>query len=165
MPSTNDSPRRRLRVFLCHSSADKEPIRKLYESLERDGFDPWLDEKKLLPAQRWADVIEDAVRLSDVVLVCLSVGSVSKERFLQREIRFALQIADEKPDDTIYIVPTRLEPVELPRRFKEYQAANLYEAEGYERLKQSLAIRAAQIAVAPPSPTSGPNFLRVEGAG
>jgi tetratricopeptide (TPR) repeat protein len=162
MGSTTNLPKRRLRVFLCHSSADKESVRKLYEWLERDGFDPWLDEKKLLPAQRWADVIEDAVRGSDVVLVCLSNGSMSKEGFLQREIKFALQIADEKPEGTIYIVPTRLEPVELPRRFREYQAANLYEANGYDRLKESLALRATQISVAPPVSTSGLRFLDFE---
>jgi tetratricopeptide (TPR) repeat protein len=165
MPLENDGPKRRLRVFLCHSSADKEPVRKLCEWLERDGFEPWLDEKKLLPAQRWQDVIEDTVRLSDVVLVCLSKGSVSKEGYLQREIKFALQIADEKPDDTIYIVPTRLEPVELPRRFREFQAANLYDADGYEKLKQSLTLRADQIAVAPPLPTSEPHFLQITDPG
>lgn len=164
LQAANDAPKRRLRVFLCHSSADKQAVRKLCEWLGRDGFDPWLDEQQLLPAQRWQDVIEDAVRASDVVLVCLSAGSVSKEGFLQREIKFALQVADEKPDETIYIVPTRLEPVELPRRFREYQAANLYDADGYEKLRQSLAIRAAQIAVAPPRSTSGPHFLEIESA-
>jgi TIR domain len=159
MPPDNDESKRRLRLFLCHSSGDKPVVRQLCEWLERDGFDPWLDEKKLLPAQRWADVIEDAVRASDVVVVCLSSGSVSKEGFLQREIKFALQVADEKPDDTMYIVPARLEPVELPRRFRELQAANLYEPDGYDRLKQSLAQRAAQVAAAPPKPTSGVRVL------
>jgi hypothetical protein len=163
MAPADDLPKRRLRVFLCHSSADKEPVRKLYEWLVRDEFDPWLDEKKLLPAQRWGDEIEDAVRASDVVLVCLSNGAVNKEGFLQREIKFALEIAEEKPDGTVYIVPTRLEPVELPRRFREYQAADLFAPDGYERLKQSLALRAAQIAVAPPSPKPGPHFLQHSG--
>jgi Tfp pilus assembly protein PilF len=148
-------------VFLCHSSADKQAVRQLCEWLERDGFDPWLDEKKLLPAQRWQDVIEDAVRGSDVVLVCLTAGSVSKEGYLQREIKFALQIADEKPDETIYIVPTRLEPVDLPRRFRDYQAANLYEVDGYEKLRRSLAMRAAQISVAPPQQSSGVHLLQI----
>ena len=159
MAGANNSPMRRLRVFLCHSSGDKQVVRKLHDRLERDGFEPWLDEKRLLPAQRWADVIEDAVRASDAVLVCLSAHSVGKEGFLQREIRFALQVADEKPDGTIYIVPTRLEPVELPRRFREYQAADLFQPDGYERLRQSLATRAAEISVAPPQPSNADPFL------
>ncbi len=161
MPAIDGQSERRLRVFLCHSSGDKALVRQLYEWLQRDGFDPWLDVKKLLPAQRWADVIEDAVRASDVVVVCLSQGSVSKEGFLQREIKFALQIADEKPDDTMYILPARLEPVELPRRFRDLQAADLYEADGYERLKQALAQRAAQIEAASPKPSSGPRLLNL----
>src|SRR5690349_20632046 len=33
---------RRLKVFLCHSSGDKERLRELYHRLKADGFDPWL---------------------------------------------------------------------------------------------------------------------------
>jgi len=43
----------RLRVFLCHASADKPTIRELYRRLRDDGFDPWLDEEHLMPGQRW----------------------------------------------------------------------------------------------------------------
>ena len=39
------------RVFLCHSSADKEAVRKFYQRLRRDGFKPWLDEEDILPGQ------------------------------------------------------------------------------------------------------------------
>jgi len=39
----------RLSVFLCHSTQDKTYVRTLYERLNKEGFDPWLDEEKLLP--------------------------------------------------------------------------------------------------------------------
>jgi len=62
---------RPLSIFLCHSSADKSEIRKLYDRLCDDGSTPWLDEKNLLPGQDWHIEITKAVKVADVVIVCL----------------------------------------------------------------------------------------------
>src|SRR5262249_31723982 len=45
--------KRRLQVFLCHSSGDKPVVRELYRLLRSEGFDPWLDEKNLIAGQDW----------------------------------------------------------------------------------------------------------------
>lgn len=92
---------RQLRIFLCHSSGDKQAVRQLYLRLRQEGFDPWLDEEKLLPGQRWQDEIQKAVRGSDVVLVCLSKSSLGKRGYVQKEIKYALDVADEQPEGTI----------------------------------------------------------------
>jgi hypothetical protein len=73
-----------------------------------DGFQPWLDEEDLLPGQEWAREIARAVRTCDVIIVCLSRTSVTKEGFVQKEIRQALDIADEKPEGTIFVIPVSL---------------------------------------------------------
>ena len=86
------------KVFLCHSSGDKTVVRQLYRRLENDGIDPWLDEERILPGQEWETEIRKAVRACDMVVVCLSPTSVSKEGFIQKEIRYALDVADEKPE-------------------------------------------------------------------
>ena len=85
MPESNPEPDSapRLRVFLCHSSGDKPAVRDLYRKLRDDGFDPWLDKEKLLPGQNWRLEIPKAIRTSDVVIVCLSRSSVTKEGYLQ----------------------------------------------------------------------------------
>ena len=98
---------RPLKVFLCHASADKPKVRTLYRRLVEAGFDPWLDEEKLLPGQEWDLEIRKAVRASDVVIVCLTRNSVNKEGYVQKEIRMALDVADEKPEGTIYLIPAR----------------------------------------------------------
>ena len=87
-----DSPRL-LRIFLCHSSGDKAAVRELSQRLKSSGLEPWLDEEKLLPGQRWRDEIPRAVRESDLVIVCLSKASVNKAGYVQREIRYALDAA------------------------------------------------------------------------
>lgn len=47
-----------LRVFLCHTAADKPAVRDLYHRLRADGFEPWLDEEDLLPGQKWQAVLK-----------------------------------------------------------------------------------------------------------
>lgn len=105
-----------LRIFLCHSSGDKEAVRTLYKRLRSDGFDPWFDEEKLLPGQDWNQEIIRAVRSSDVVLICLSEKAINKAGYVQKEIKYALDVADEQPEGSIFLIPVRLEECGLPPR-------------------------------------------------
>jgi len=68
MHETQEESQRRLRLFLCHSTADKSAVRALYRKLRNDGFHPWLDEEKILPGQDWEHEIKKAVRGADVVV-------------------------------------------------------------------------------------------------
>ncbi len=138
---------RPLRVFLCHASGDKPAVRKLYDRLLTNGVDAWLDEKKLIPGQQWQIEIPKAVVNSDIVIVCLSSQSITKEGFVQKEIRLALDSADEKPDETIFIIPARLENCDVPERIKRYHWVDLFLDDGYGRLLQALQIRAKSLGI------------------
>ena len=65
--------------------------------------------------------IEEAVEASDVVIICLSNNSVTKEGYVQKELRYAREIALEKPEETIFLVPLRLDDCEVPRGLRFYQ--------------------------------------------
>ncbi|HKQ73496.1 MAG TPA: toll/interleukin-1 receptor domain-containing protein [Blastocatellia bacterium] len=135
----------RLRVFLCHSSGDKPLVRELYDRLRKAGFEPWLDEKDLLPGQDWSFEITRSVRNSDVVIVCLSKGSVSKAGFIQKEIKFALDVADEQLEGTIFIIPLKLEECEVPTRLNRWHWVNFFEEQGKAQLLRALKVRTSQI--------------------
>ena len=137
--------KRPLRVFLCHASSDKPAVRELYEYLVNEGVDAWLDKEKLIPGQNWQIEIPKAVKNSDVVIVCLSTQSVTKEGFVQKEMKLALDSADEKPDGTIFIIPARLENCEVPERIGKYHWVDLFSDNGYEWLKKALQIRAESV--------------------
>jgi hypothetical protein len=141
-------PSWRLRVFLCHSSGDKFAVRDLYGRLRNDGVEPWLDEENLVAGQEWQREIPKAVRESDVVLVCLSQASMVKAGYVQKEIRHALDVAQEQPEGSIYIIPVKLEELEgdsVPERLRNYQWVNLFEEHGFTRLMRALRRRAEQI--------------------
>ena len=143
------NPSYKLRVFLCHASQDKAIVRELYERLtNEDWVDPWLDEEKLLPGQDWDMEIEKAVEAADVVIVCASSRSVTKEGYIQRELKFALDIALEKPEGTIFIIPLRLDDCDMPRRLRSWQYVDYFPSEkrkvSIQRLLQSLKLRHKQ---------------------
>ena len=139
--------KRSLRVFLCHASGDKPAVKVLYEKLVKDGFDVWLDKEKLIPGQNWQAEIAKAVKNSDIVLVCLSPRSITKEGFVQREIKFALDMAEEKPAETIFIIPTRLEECDVPERINTYQWVDLFSNGGYGWLLKALYVRAENLGI------------------
>lgn len=126
-------------VFICHASEDKPAARHLHARLKADGFQPWLDEVDLFPGQDWQLEIPRAVKRADAVLVCLSTHSISKTGYVQREIKVALDAAEERPEGALYIIPARLEECEVPERLSRWQRVDAFLPNGYERL--CLALR------------------------
>lgn len=127
-----------LKIFLCHCQEDKKEVRKLYNFLQDDNYEPWLDEVDLLPGNDWNEQIQTVVRESDIVLVCLSKNSVTKTGHVQKEIKLALDRADEKPENMIYVIPVKLEECDVPKRLSKWQWVNLFEPNGYEKLYLAL---------------------------
>src|SRR5512141_1573698 len=160
-----DSASRPLRIFLCHSSSDKPTVRELYQKLSAEGWmDVWLDEEKLLPGQDWDYEIDRALDNSDAVIVTLSTGSVSKEGYVQKELRFALDIAFEKPEGTIFLLPVRLDDCERPRRLRPIQGIDYFPPEqselAYARLRRSLELRAQALGIVTETAKSKPTPVK-----
>jgi len=94
-----------------------------------------------MPGQDWDLEIQKAVHKSDTVVVCLSNSSITKEGYIQKEIRFALDVADEKPEGTIFLIPARLEDCSVPNRISRFQWVDLFQKAGYSKLRESLHLR------------------------
>jgi len=139
---------RPLKVFLSYASQDKPLVRELSRRLVAEGWiDTWLDEKKLLPGEDWRLKIEEAVEDSDIVIICLSCNSVTKEGYVQKELRYAREIALEKPDETIFLIPLRLDDCIVPRGLRFYQWVDYFgenKDEAYSALIESLKLRYEQ---------------------
>ena len=136
--------KRPLKVFLCHAHADRDAVRTLYSRLVKDGVDAWLDKEKLLPGQDWELEIKKAVREADVVVVCLS-KQFNQAGFRQKEVKWALDAALEKPEGEIFIIPVRLQECDFPTNLRKWHSVDLFEADGNRRLMHALRIRADKI--------------------
>jgi len=138
--------KRPLKVFLCHAHSDKDTVKALYARLTQDGVDAWLDKEKLIPGQDWELEIRKAVREADVVVVCLS-KQFNQDGFRQKEVRLALDVAMEKREDAIFIIPARLEECDNLESLRKWHWVDLFEKDGYEMLVRALQARADKIEV------------------
>ena len=114
-------------VFVAYGKEDTVLARRLGDALEAAGFNPWTDERKLVPGQNWPRAIESAIEDSDFFLACYSQNSVNKKGGFQAEIRYALDCARQIPLDEIFIVPVRLTACRVPRSIqRELQYVDLF---------------------------------------
>lgn len=135
---------RKLRVFLCHASEDKPVVRELYKQLAAEAWiDPWLDEEDLLPGQDFDLEIYKATRDADAIIICLSKTSVVKEGYVNKEIRRAYDIALEKPEGAIYVIPLRLDDCNPSFEYlRKLHWADYFKPNSHEKLVRALRLRA-----------------------
>lgn len=134
-------------VFICYASEDQSKAEELCDSLSDYGIKAWLDKREILPGQDWESEIHTAIRKSHAVIACLSKKSVSKEGFVQKELKTAIDIANEKPDDVIFIIPARLEDCEIPRLLSKRQWVDLFAENGFYKIMKSLEQRANSLSI------------------
>jgi hypothetical protein len=112
-------PEARPRVFIAYVQEDLFLARKLCDALKASGCAPWLDKDQLLAGQNWPRAIERAIGISDAFVACFSRRSVVKRGQFQCELRYALDCARRRPLDTLFLIPLRFEPCEVPRRITD----------------------------------------------
>lgn len=106
------------RVFLAYAAEDAARVEPLYDHLERAGFAPWMDRRKLLPGQNWPRAIEGAIETADFFVACFSRHSVRKRGNFQGELRYALDCARLAPVGDVFLIPVRLDDCRLPEEIR-----------------------------------------------
>ncbi|EJL76927.1 TIR domain-containing protein [Polaromonas sp. CF318] len=134
-----------LKVFLSYASEDRSLVEPFYNRLLSDGFDPWIDFKKLLPGQNWALEIERAFTDANVVILFLSPRSVTKRGFVQREANDAMEKLRYKLPGDIYAIPLLLESCEVPSHISDrIQHIDLRHTDAWIKVRASLNLAAEQ---------------------
>jgi len=115
------------KVFIAYAHEDAASADRLFDGFAENGFDPWMDRRKLLPGQNWPEAIQNALETSDFVIICFSSNSVSKRGGFQAEIRHALNCGSRLPLDDVYLIPVRLDNCRVPSRIqREVQWVDLF---------------------------------------
>lgn len=97
------------KVFISYAREDIELAKKIYDDLKREGIIPWLDSEDILPGQDWKIAINQAIKESNFFLALLSSNSISKNGFVQKELKIAFDVLDNMPQSEIFIIPARLD--------------------------------------------------------
>jgi hypothetical protein len=133
--------RKKNQIFISYARSDSAEVEEIYERLSLAGFRPWMDKKDILPGEDFAFCIKQAIKHSNFFLACLSSNSVNRRGFIQREIKTALDLWEEKLNSDIYLVPVRLEPCEAPVSLSGFQWIDLFGSEkddNWEKLLKAL---------------------------
>jgi len=141
-------------VFISYTSGDRDRVEPIADALIASGVDAWMDKKRLKAGQNWDFEIRRALDKAALLVVFLSDKSVTKRGYIQREIRLALEKAEEKLVDDIYLIPVLLdENVTVPDLIKDLQfiryddeafQEHLLDAVRHQLQRLGLAIEVAQ---------------------
>ena len=107
--------------FVSYSHSEKSFARRLHDQLQARGIRCWLDEHDMKPGDRVLDVVTDAIRLHDRILLCCSESSLNSW-WVKDEIRKALE--RERHDGRDIIIPLMIDRY-LPDGWEDGMAADL----------------------------------------
>jgi hypothetical protein len=119
---------------------DEKKVRTLYRTLQRKGFEPWMD-ADIEPGALWQGRIDKAIRQSDYFLACLSKKGVPETGVFRKEIELGVQYSRESPDGEAMVIPVRLEECDLPELLEGFQWVDLFRWKGRRKLFKKLRSR------------------------
>jgi TIR domain len=99
-----------VRAFICHSSADKDVVRRLAADLRRSGIEAWFDEWEIRPGDSIIDKINEGISGCEVFIVVISKNSVAS-RWVREELNAAVI---RRIRDQARLIPVRLDNSEVP---------------------------------------------------
>jgi len=125
-------------VFLSYARPDASFIKDVYIKLSDAHVNVWMDTENILPGEEWELAIDTALKKSQLVLVFLSHNSVTRDRFLQKEINTAIEVWKEKAPGTIYLIPVRLEECPIHQRLSKFHWIDIFNDSGWSKLLKQI---------------------------
>ena len=115
------------RIFLSYAREDVAFAERLYRDLQSFGLNVWWDRRSILPGQDWDLAIRRAIESSEWFIALLSNNSVTKRGSVQREIRHALEVLEDFPEGSNYLIPVRIDNCEpTHERLKQRHWVDLF---------------------------------------
>lgn len=113
-----------MKVFISHSSKDKNFVTKLKKDLNDNQIDTWFDKDEMFPGDDLMEKLIDGLDKSTHFLIILSPSSIESE-WVQLELRNALnQIQEETLEK---IIPIRYRDCEIPKSLERLLFVDLSE--------------------------------------
>ncbi|GGI21007.1 TIR domain-containing protein [Bradyrhizobium guangdongense] len=126
-------------IFVSYASPDKDRVVKYYDYLVSIGYDVWIDCRRLKAGQNWDFEIKRALNRAAIIIVFISNQSVDRRGYAQREIKIALDKAEEKLIDDIYVIPVLLnDDAPLPDQIRGIHIVKASDPSCEEQIKDAI---------------------------
>ena len=100
---------KRRRGFLSYAHEDRTLADKLYDSLSKKGITLWYDQKHFRQDQSVDAQVLNAIKESYFLLLLLTHTAVSKQGYIRKEVRLALDMQESFQEGRSFIIPVRAE--------------------------------------------------------
>ncbi len=105
-------------AFLCHSSVDKERIRRLAQLLKSKGIKVWFDEWNIRPGDSIPVAIEHGLEQSQVLILCMSTAFFESEWTTYER---ATAIFRDPTNRQRRFIPLLLEDTKVPQSLNQFR--------------------------------------------
>ena len=124
-------------VFLCHASADKPFVRRVFADLSDSGFSPWLDEFEIKVGDSIVEKINDAMQDVGSIILFVSKESMRSD-WVRRE--WSSTLARKLKNKNVRILPVLVEDCDMPSIIADIKYADFRRSyqSGLEELVNSL---------------------------
>ncbi len=109
------------KIFLSHSSKDKNFVFRLGEDLSALGHEPWLDEWEIKVGECIPSEIDHAIEEADYVIIVLSPDAV-ESGWVERE--WQSKYGDEIEQNETFVLPVLLKDCKIPNLLKPKKYAD-----------------------------------------
>ncbi len=143
-----------LNIFISYAREDSEAAGSIYACLKSNGFRAWLDIEDLSPGTRWKAEVSRQIAASDFFIAILSTHSITKKGYVQKELRMALDVLAELPENDVFLIPVRLNECQPSQSMlNELNWLDLFPSrtDGMDRLLRFLRSKSTEL----PSPQAG----------
>jgi hypothetical protein len=123
------------KVFISHSSTDREVAHTFSGLIEALGYEVWVDTKSIKMSQEWLSSLESGLEGADWLLVLVSRNS-AKSQWVAQETRWAIE---HLPSRVIPIVLDNTKPEDIDPRLAKFQYGN-YGADKQQSMNQLVKI-------------------------
>ena len=79
-----------------------------------------------------------AVNMSTGFVLCFSNNSINQQRFHEWEVTQAIQKAEDRFRDGIYLIPVRIDNCDIPDQIAEYKVLDWKQGENLDKLERSV---------------------------
>lgn len=121
-------------VFLSYTRDDERRVNAIKRHLSALGIKTWIDSESIPPGTGWRENIKEAIWSVDIFLACISEASTSKPGGHIDEYVEAVTCRQTIKKKRDYIIPVRIEEVDLPDVFQSKQWVTVLEGEGWDDL-------------------------------
>ncbi|MBF9127607.1 toll/interleukin-1 receptor domain-containing protein [Plantactinospora sp. S1510] len=102
-------------VFISYVREDSAAVDRLATALRGHGIEVWLDRTHLVPGDRWADRIRQAIGAGANFVACFSAASSRRDRtYMNEELILAIEELRLRPRDRRWFLPVVLDGSPVP---------------------------------------------------